>query len=208
MRGPFPVRFARSRDPRLPSGILVSDPVRLPDPSGALARLGPGGAVHLRLYGMPAAEAARVQARVLGAARRARVRVVLARDSQPAALPRTLGGIHLPEALALGRLPLARLLLWRRAAPERTLCMATHNARALGRARSLGADYVLLSPMFPTRSHPGAPVLGAVRAALLARQAGVPVYALGGVTPRTVRRLPPGTFRGVAGIDTFTLPGA
>lgn len=208
MRGPFPARFVRPRDPGLPSGILVSDPVRLPDPSGDVARLGPGDAVHLRLYGLPAAEAAQVQARVLKAAQRHRVRVVLACNSHPAPLPRTLDGIHLPEALALGRLPLARLLLWRRAAPDRTLSMATHSARALGRARSLGADYVLLSPVFPTRSHPGAPVLGPLRAALLGRRAGVAVYALGGVNPRTVRRLPPGTFRGVAGIDTFTLPGA
>ena len=33
----------------------------------------------------------------------------------------------------------------------------------------MGADAVLLSPVFPTRSHPGAPVLGPVRFRLLAR---------------------------------------
>ena len=40
---------------------------------------------------------------------------------------------------------------------------------------------VLLSPLFPTRSHPGAPALGRVRFAGLARRVDGAVMALGGV---------------------------
>jgi thiamine-phosphate diphosphorylase len=45
-----------------------------------------------------------------------------------------------------------------------------------------GADWVLLSPVFATRSKPGAHPLGLERLAALAAAAPAPVYALGGVT--------------------------
>ena len=64
-----------------------------------------------------------------------------------------------------------------------------HSLRELGAARRAGADAVLLSPVFPTRSHPGSATLGPVRFRLLAAQAAVPVIALGGMTARTARRL-------------------
>jgi len=47
-----------------------------------------------------------------------------------------------------------------------------------------GADYILLGPVFETRSHPGWPPLGTGALADAAHAAGaVPVYAIGGVTP-------------------------
>lgn len=64
-----------------------------------------------------------------------------------------------------------------------------HDLRELGLARRLGADAALLSPVFPTRSHPGGAVLGPVRFRLLARQARLPVIALGGMTAERARGL-------------------
>lgn len=56
-----------------------------------------------------------------------------------------------------------------------------HDAAEIIVARRNRADLILLSPLFPTRSHPGASHLGRVRFAALARQATMPVMALGGV---------------------------
>lgn len=64
-----------------------------------------------------------------------------------------------------------------------------HNAREIGQASRMGADAVLLSPVYPTRSHPGGQVLGPSRFLALARQAPMPVIALGGMTQRGARRL-------------------
>jgi thiamine-phosphate pyrophosphorylase len=51
-----------------------------------------------------------------------------------------------------------------------------------------GADYILLGPIYRTKSHPGWPALGTGTLADAADAAGhVPVYALGGVTPECVR---------------------
>lgn len=63
-----------------------------------------------------------------------------------------------------------------------------HNAREILAAERAGADFILLSPLFPTRSHPGGRALGRVAFARLARDAKVPVMALGGVN-RTHRRV-------------------
>lgn len=56
-----------------------------------------------------------------------------------------------------------------------------HNLHEVGLANRLGADAVLLSPVFPTRSHPGGKTLGPVRFRLLAKASQAPVIALGGM---------------------------
>jgi len=82
----------------------------------------------------------------------------------------------------------APLALWPRAKSLVTLATA-HSLRELAQAGRKGADAVLLSPAFATRSHPGAAALGPVRWRLLALRAPVPVIALGGMTRATARRL-------------------
>ena len=64
-----------------------------------------------------------------------------------------------------------------------------HDLAELRRAAGAGADAVLLSPVFSTRSHPGARVLRPVRFQLLAALSGVPVIALGGMNRRRARCL-------------------
>lgn len=56
-----------------------------------------------------------------------------------------------------------------------------HDAREVAWAGQIGADLMFLSPLFATRSHPGARALGRVRFAALAYGAERPVIALGGV---------------------------
>lgn len=65
--------------------------------------------------------------------------------------------------------------------------VTVHDMRELAGARRAGADAVMLSPVFPTRSHPRTRALGPVRFRLLARHANVPVIALGGMTIRRAR---------------------
>lgn len=56
-----------------------------------------------------------------------------------------------------------------------------HDLREIRAAERSGAGAILLSPLHPTRSHPGAPTLGRMRFAALARTTRLPVIALGGM---------------------------
>jgi len=66
--------------------------------------------------------------------------------------------------------------------PNLTWCAAScHNAEEFQRANNLGFDFVVLSPVLPTRSHPGATHLGWQSFALITANSAIPVYALGGL---------------------------
>jgi len=63
------------------------------------------------------------------------------------------------------------------------ISVSCHDADELEEAGKCGADFALLSPVFPTASHPGVPHLGAKRFRALAEASPLPVAALGGITP-------------------------
>ena len=59
--------------------------------------------------------------------------------------------------------------------------VSCHNATELAHAAALEADYALLSPVLPTRTHPGAATLGWPAFARLAAACPMPVFGLGGL---------------------------
>lgn len=64
-----------------------------------------------------------------------------------------------------------------------------HDMREIAQANRMAADAVMVSPVFPTRTHPGAPTLGTARFRTLASHAQMPVIALGGMTAGNAKRL-------------------
>ena len=84
-----------------------------------------------------------------------------------------------------------------------TLSLAAHDRGELVHAGAVGADFALLSPMFPTRSHPGAPTLGVAGFRALAQGSPAPVLALGGITPGNAAEARAAGARGVACIDAI-----
>ena len=67
-------------------------------------------------------------------------------------------------------------------APGLLRLATAHDGAELQAANAAGVDGVFLSPVFPTRSHPGAGALGPMGFAVLAQQSLAPVIALGGMT--------------------------
>lgn len=88
-----------------------------------------------------------------------------------------------------------------RRAPGLLRLATAHNLREIVAANRAGADGVLLSPVFATRSHPGAQTLGSVGFRLLARHAAMPVIALGGMDHKRAGAL---GWPRWAGIDGFS----
>lgn len=170
------------RGRRLPALWLFSDPVRLPDPRLAAAALPRGAGVVARgvAPGVLAALAAEARARGLV--------LLVAAEGRGAIAARA--GLHLPDRRAArGLLPF--LAARRAGAPWAVLSLAAHGGAAgAARARRLRPDVVFLSPLFPTRSHPGAAALGPLRWLAAARRLRAPAAALGGVAAGTARRVP------------------
>ncbi len=87
-------------------------------------------------------------------------------------------GVHLASA-EINTLTAVRQ--WLRQ-PEMSVSVSCHDAVELAMAHEMGADFAMLSPVFPTNSHPGAPHLGMAVFDELISDAKLPVIALGGIT--------------------------
>ena len=149
----------------------------------ALERLPRGSGVVFRHYRLPLGERRALFARVATVARR-RGLVLLRAGEQP--LSRSEDGTH-------GT---------RRRVRSGWYSRAAHSPAEIVAGMRAGADLLFVSPVYTTRSHPGAPALGAVRLGLLVRGVGVPVIALGGMDARRAKRLRRLVY-GWAGIDAW-----
>jgi len=75
----------------------------------------------------------------------------------------------------------ARQLTVRPLTGQGLVAVSCHDKQEMDVARRLDADFVVLSPVLPTNSHPGAATLGWDTFAEITRSVPVPVYALGGM---------------------------
>jgi thiamine-phosphate pyrophosphorylase len=176
----------------LPRLWLFTDDRRLPDPRSAVASLPRGRAgVVLRHDHDPARAALGWDLARICRARR--LALVVAGDGRLAAALKA--GVHLrggywPEPLR----------------PSGAVTSSAHSVRELKRAQRAGARLIFLSPAFPTASHAGAPGLGPLRWAAIARRGSSAgqVAALGGVDGRTVKRLPCRLCRAIGAIGALS----
>lgn len=149
----------------------------------ALERLPRGSGVAFRHYGLPEAERRRLLRKVAKVASR-RGLVLLA-----------AGGIEGRDGVhndAPGNRRRRGLL-----------SRSAHSRREAIAAIRAGADLLFVSPVWPTRSHPGARTLGRVRLGLMIRDLPVPVIALGGMTSARFKPLKRLGVYGWAGIDAW-----
>jgi thiamine-phosphate pyrophosphorylase len=178
----------------MPVLLFFTDPARTTDPEAVARRLPPGAAVVFRAFG--AADADARGARLAAIARECRLTLLIGAD---AGLAGRLGahGVHLPERLA------HRARRLKAAHPHWLITAAAHSPRAARRALLAGADAVVVSAVFPSRSASAGPPMGPVRLAILTRALKGPAYALGGVDNKTARRLKDAGLVGLAAVDAF-----
>lgn len=74
-------------------------------------------------------------------------------------------------------------------APQLLRIAAVHDGHEIAHANASGADAVMLSPVFATRTHPNIPPLGPEKFHALAALAEMPVIALGGMTFERAKEL-------------------
>ena len=161
------------RYPSLPHIWLISDARNDAALENALKRLPRGSGLIYRHYHLPPAARRTRFERLARIARSCGHRAILAGRAAEARAWGANGAYGAPHRLARG--------------PRAFRLVTVHSIRDLAKARR--ADAVLLSPVFPTRSHPGGAALGAARFLLLARHSRHPVIALGGMNSARARQL-------------------
>ncbi len=179
---------------RAPFSICVmSDQTRVDDPETLLSILPRGSAFIFRDYAHPerlaVAKTLRTRAAQHG------VLFLVAGDFALASRVHA-DGLHVPGWM------LAKPGLWQSFKGIRTV--ACHSLGDLQKAALFGADLALLSPVFATRSHQGAPHLGRAGFLAMTRQAGLPVLALGGINHENASRLGGANVSGIAAISAFS----
>lgn len=173
--------------------VLMTDSARLPEPHAAIASLPAGSLVIMRDYGHAEREA--LARELKQACRLAGCWFLVAGDHL---LARRVGadGVHLPEYLV--RTPLKTRYGFR------LVSAACHSRQSIAQAKVAGANLAIVSPVFPTNSHPGKPTLGVHRFARLTHNAKLPVAALGGITCKNAAHLRGLKLAAVAGISGLT----
>ncbi|MBP6596581.1 MAG: Nudix family hydrolase [Arenimonas sp.] len=148
--------------------------------------------VQLRAHDLPAADFAALAREAATRCRTVGAQLLLNGSADLAA---ELGvGLHLRAAqlMTLRERPLL--------AAGQAMAASCHNAEELHQAQRLGLDFVVLGPVLPTHSHPGARLLGWEGFAALREQVSLPIYALGGVRPGDIAVARLHGAQGVAGI--------
>jgi thiamine-phosphate diphosphorylase len=141
-----------------------------------------GGATHVvvRRPGDTPAEIFQMAARLSPSTREGEGWRMLVHDRIDIALATQAHGALLPgHGIPIGP---ARDLSGR----ERMLGMSVHNLESARAAERHGVDFVLFGNVFKTESHPGKPGAGVEELARVATNTGIPVIAIGGITPERV----------------------
>jgi len=188
----------RRRAKGLPVVWFVTDPERTPDPVQIAERLPRGTGVIFRGFGRP--DAVKTATELAAVARRRRLILLIGAD-HALALRLGVSGVHLPERMG------GRLWRLRGLRPQWIITLAAHSPRALLRAGALGADAVLVSSVFESRSANAGPPIGPVRLARLTRLCRTPIFALGGVQGQTAKQLIGTGVAGFAAVDAFAAQG-
>lgn len=182
--------------PELPGLWLFSDERAATGVLELAAQLPPGSGIVLRHDSLPPGARWRLLRRMMRLGR-ARGLTVLLAGTPGTARRWGADGVHLRQRDAHRALQAHAIGL--------ILTMPVHDAREARGARRAGAHAAFVSPLHPTRSHPGAPTLGPAAWLRLARLAGGQPIALGGMTAARARQLnrTSGLRAGWAAIDAW-----
>ena len=172
------VRNGRGRG--LPAIVLMTDDARDVDWAEAAKALPAGSAVVVRHRDAGQREELAWRLRAVCAPRR--IKLLVADDAALAQRVRA-DGVHLPQR------KMSKIGAMRARNRQWLVTTSAHGAASVSMALRLGADAVLVAPVFETASHVGRSALGVLRLSALIERSGLAAYALGGVDASSVQRL-------------------
>lgn len=179
---------------KLPQAFYFTDEQRGADPLQLAEELSSSCGIIFRHYGDEnRAKTASILSKIC---KTRQIPLIIAQTPELAHGTKSMG-CHIAEYL------IPQIPLMRKRFPELAFTTACHSERTLYLAARMGATASFLSPIFPTNSHLGRSGLGLMPAALIRKRSPLPLYALGGVTPRNWRQLSSVGFRGFGAISSL-----
>jgi len=174
----------------LPALFAFTDPVRTPDPLALAERLPLGSGLIFRSFGQTKLKALAAPLAALCQARG--VMCLIAAEPE---LAQAVGadGVHWPQARLTGAAVRCSSGL---------ISTSVHSPQALRRAQRL-ADLAFVSAVFASNSPSAGRAMGVFRARTYTARTSLPVYALGGVNMRTVKRLNRLGISGVGAVEAI-----
>ncbi len=170
----------------------MTDPARVPDPVAIARKLPQGAAIIYRHFGADDREAIALTLREITAARGQQL--LIGTDTE-LALAVDADGVHFPRDAALNE-----PRKWRAAQPEWIITMAgIKDGEYL--AELSGLDGLFVSSIFDSHSPSAGEPISPEALTRLCQSLSVPIYALGGITPQTAKRLIGTGAAGLAAID-------
>lgn len=178
---PQHLTLSKSQQAMLPSAWFLTDDNRLHKPEDFIPSLPGDCGVILRDYGLEA-DIRQRRAETLAALCQQQKRPLLIAGDPDLAKSIGANGVHLSEKI-LYRFDLEQL------PSDWIITSSCHGLASLSYLTHPRLSALLVSPVFPTKSHENAPTLGVSGLENIARQTTKPLYALGGVDRNNYKEL-------------------
>ena len=98
-------------------------------------------------------------------------------------------GIHFPEYMLnkniINKIAIKKI----KSMKNKIITSAAHSLKSIKKAECFGIDAALLSPIFPSKSHPKLKNLGLKKLNKILQKIELPIYALGGINLKNVKSL-------------------
>lgn len=182
----------------LPPLLVLTDPLRQPDPVALAGALPPGSGLIYRHFGHADRLAIATATVAMGLERGV---VVLVSSDLELAIKSEAAGVHWPERM------ISQAARARARGCGMLFSGSAHGPTALCRANRADLDAVLVSTVFPSVSPSAGRAMGPMALAAWSRRTSLPVYALGGVRHTNAGRLNELGMSGIAVVGAIRSAG-
>ena len=176
----------RSKDNKLPKVIIIFDDELFDKKKLLKLKIPKKSAILLRSY--ETKKRKKIAKQLLNFCKMKKIKLLIGSDIKLAE-DINADGIHFPEYMVKKNKINWTYIKNVKSNKKWIITTAVHNIQSLKKAEELNIDAALLSPVFPSKSHPNNKSLGLNKFLKIVKKTKLPIYALGGINIKNVKLL-------------------
>ena len=176
----------RSKDNKLPKVIIIFDDESFDKKKLLKLKIPKKSAFLLRSY--ETKKRKKIAKQLLNFCKMKKIKLLIGSDIKLAE-DINADGIHFPEYMVKKNKINWTYIKNVKSNKKWIITTAAHNIQSLKKAEELNIDAALLSPVFPSKSHPNNKSLGLNKFLKIVKKTKLPIYALGGINIKNVKLL-------------------